>query len=149
MADVIDKVLRWAERLEAFANGGLWEACCSYYTENEQQLVKMNTDQMMMGLTPEGLVINPLLRNGMPPTLHNTGVFHQSVHIEVDDEKIMFTASDPKWEQQVPPSAGWNITMTPLHEIYGDVLGIPSVMEAEVDRARNESVSDTFYSIFT
>lgn len=145
---MIDKVQRWADGLEAFINGGLWEACCAYYKDNEEQLVKLNTDQMMQGLDPYGFVINPLLRSGMPPTLRNTGAFHESVHIEVDDEKILFTASDPKWEQQVPPSMGWNITMTPLHGIYGEVLGIPAVMEDEVDMARNESVSETLRSIF-
>lgn len=148
MAEVIDKVMDWASRLEAFREGGLWDACRTYYKDNEQQLVKMNTEQMMKGLTPEGLVINPLLRSGMPPTLYNTGAFHQSIYIEADEDKILFTASDPKWGQRVPPSMGWNVTMTPLHEVYGDVLGIPADMEEAVERARNESISDTFRAMF-
>ena len=52
-------------------------------------------------------------------------------------------------EGYVPPMPGWVRSMTPLHEWYGEVLGISDTfMQAEIEPAIHESVTSTFRAIF-
>lgn len=144
MEEVEDKVRRW---LDALAQFDVWDAVCTYYRENEAELVEMNREQLQQCLTSDGRTIYGL--GGSPRMLYNTGAFYGGITITTDPDKIEFISTDPKWAQDVPPSPGWDSTMAPLMEWFGiSLLGVPETRENEVDNRRNESVSDTLRKCF-
>lgn len=84
-----------------------------------------------------------------PADLLFTGDFRRGISITTDDEKIEFVSTDPKWLNVVAPAPGFRTTLTPIIEEFGiNALGVPADREDEVDRWRNDRVSDTFRRIF-
>jgi len=142
--DAEDKIQSWIDGLEQF---DLWQSVCDFYKENEQELVEMNKAQMRNKMMPDG---QPILVPGAvnPYDLYRTGAFYSGLHIETTDEQIIFTSSDPKWLGEVPPQPNFIMSMTPLLDWFGMVLGIPTDKEEEVDNRRNTSVSGAFRAIF-
>lgn len=144
--DAEEKIERW---IEGLANFSLWQATCDFYKENEAQLVEMNREQLSRYETPEGQPIEVMFGGfGKVYNLYNTGAFYAGIHIETDDEQILFTSSDPKWQTEVPPQPGWFVSMTPLVEWFGMVLGVPESQSDMVSNAMSDYVSDTFRRIF-
>ena len=144
--DAKEKIERW---IEGLANFSLWQATCDFYKENEAQLVEMNREQLSRYETPEGQPIEVMFGGfGKVYNLYNTGAFYAGIHIETDDEQILFTSSDPKWQTEVPPQPGWFVSMTPLVEWFGMVLGVPESQSDMVSNAMSDYVSDTFRRIF-
>lgn len=143
---VEEKIQRWIEGLRDF---DLWQSICDFYKENEEQLVGLNREQLSRYETPEGQPIDVLGGGfGKVYNLHRTGAFYEGIHIETDNEQILFTSSDPKWENEVPPQPGWFVTMTPLVDWFGMVLGIPEEQADMVSNATSDYVSDQFREIF-
>lgn len=144
--DAEEKIQHWIDGLEQF---DLWQSVCDFYKENEEQLVEMNREQLSRYETPEGQPIEVMFGGfGKVYNLYNTGAFYAGIHIETDDEQILFTSSDQKWQNEVPPQPGWFVTMTPLVEWFGMVLGVPEAQAEMVSTATSDYVSDTFRKIF-
>ena len=144
--DAEEKIQHWIDGLEQF---DLWQSVCDFYKENEAQLVEMNREQLSRFETPEGQPLTTLGGNfGKVYNLYRTGAFYSGIHIETDDQQILFTSSDPKWQSEVPPQQGWFITMTPLVEWFGMVLGVPESQADVVSTATSDYVSEQFRNIF-
>ena len=144
--DAEDKIQHWIDGLEQF---DLWQSVCDFYKENEAQLVEMNREQLSRFETPEGQPLTTLGGDfGKVYNLYRTGAFYSGIHIETDDQQILFTSSDPKWQSEVPPQQGWFITMTPLVEWFGMVLGVPESQADVVSTATSDYVSEQFRNIF-
>jgi len=144
--DAEEKIQHWIDGLEQF---DLWQSVCDFYKENEAQLVEMNREQLSRFETPEGQPLDVMFGGfGKVYNLYNTGAFYAGIHIETDDEQILFTSSDPKWQNEVPPQPGWFVSMTPLVEWFGMVLGVPEAQSEMVSTATSDYVSDTFRKIF-
>lgn len=144
--DAEEKIQHWIDGLEQF---DLWQSVCDFYKENEAQLVEMNREQLSRYETPEGQPITTLgVDFGKVYNLYRTGAFYSGIHIETDDQQILFTSSDPKWQSEVPPQQGWFITMTPLVEWFGMVLGVPESQADVVSTATSDYVSEQFRNIF-
>ena len=144
--DAEEKIQHWIDGLEQF---DLWQSVCDFYKENEAQLVEMNREQLSRFETPEGQPLTTLGGDfGKVYNLYRTGAFYAGIHIETDDEQILFTSSDTKWQNEVPPQQGWFISMTPLVEWFGMVLGVPEAQSEMVSTATSDYVSDAFRKIF-
>ena len=144
--DAEDKIQKWIDGLEQF---DLWQSVCDFYKENEAQLVEMNREQLSRFETPEGQPLTTLGGDfGKVYNLYRTGAFYAGIHIETDDQQILFTSSDPKWQSEVPPQQGWFISMTPLVDWFGMVLGVPEAQADVVSTATSDYVSEQFRNIF-
>jgi len=144
--DAEEKIQHWIDGLEQFDP---WQSVCDFYKENEAQLVEMNREQLSRFETPEEQPLTTLGGDfGKVYNLYRTGAFYAGIHIETDDEQILFTSSDPKWQTEVPPQPGWFVSMTPLVEWFGMVLGVPEAQAEMVSTATSDYVSDTFRKIF-
>ncbi len=142
--DAEEKIQSWIEGLQDF---DVWDAVCIFYKENEEALTEMNRQQLSLSLTSDGRTIYGL--GGNPVFLYRTGDFRHGITITFDTEKIEFISVDPKWANNVPPAEGWNTSMTPLREWYGDtLLGVPETQQELVDNAMKTSVSEQFRNIF-
>ena len=144
--DAEEKIQSW---IDGLANFDLWQSVCDFYKENEAELVEMNKEQLRRYETPEGQPIEVLGSGfGKVYNLYRTGAFYEGIHIETTDEQILFTSSDPKWQNEVPPQPGWFVTITPLVEWFGMVLGVPEAQAEMVSTATSDYVSDSFRKIF-
>lgn len=144
--DAEDKIQSWIDGLEQF---DVWQSVCDFYKENEAQLVEMNREQLSRYETPEGQPIDVLGGGyGKVYNLYRTGAFYAGIHIETDDQQILFTSSDPKWQNEVPSQTGWFVSMTPLVDWFGMVLGVPEAQADIVSTATSDYVSDQFRNIF-
>jgi hypothetical protein len=142
--DAEDKIQSWIDGLQDF---DVWDAICIFYKENEETLTEMNRQQLSLSLTSDGHTIYGL--GGNPVFLYRTGDFRHGITITFDSEKIEFISVDPKWANYVPPAEGWNTSMTPLREWYGDtLLGVPENQYDMVSTATADYVSDKFRDIF-
>ena len=141
--DAEEKIQRWIDGLAQF---DLWQSVCDFYKENERQFIQMIQAQLTQCLDPYGQMIFGVKN---PADLYYEGGFYRGMYIKTDDEQIEFTSTDQKWEHQVPPSPGYDITMTPIKEVWGqDVIGIPEQEQNMVDLATSDYVSDAFRKIF-
>ena len=143
----LEKIERWLNALEQFDP---WQSCCDFYKQNEEQLVEMNRQQLSNMMTPEGDPITVLGAGeyGKVYDLYNTGAFYEGITITTDAEKIEFISTDTKWLNEVAPSPGYFMTMTPLVEWFGNVLGVPIQEQEIVDMATADYVADDFRKCF-
>ena len=60
----------------------------------------------------------------------------------------LFISTDTEWLNEVAPSPGYFITMTPLIEWFGNVLGVPIQEQEMVDMATADYVADDLHKCF-
>lgn len=139
----IDKLQGWINKLEQF---DLWDACCSFYKENEKKLIALTQTQLTQTMDMYGY---PIYGWKYPADLYYEGGFYRGMTINTDNEKIEFTSTDRKWEHFVPPAPGFNRSMTPIIDYWGmDVLGVPEQEQGLVDEATADYVGDALHTCF-
>ena len=142
----LEKIERWLNALEQFDP---WQSCCTFFRENEADLVRLNVEQMQSMRMPDGSPITVQYGYmGRAYDLYNTGVFYSSITITTDADKIEFTSTDPKWMNEVGPSPGYWTDMTPLSGWFGMVLGLPDDQMPMVEMAVAENVADDLHKCF-
>lgn len=136
---------------------------CEHFSRNADSIVDMNRDCMSRGLRPDGSVIDPYItaltdwekarrpydnpeRPIQVADLFHTGAFYGSLRLVAKDGVIEIVSEDDKWDHDV---GGWP-NMTPLHAIYGEVLGIPEWdMEDIIMPALKEELSNKLREALT
>ena len=166
--DAEEKIQHW---IDGLANFNVSECIDQAVEPFRDEIVADNIIHLRRGERPDGTQITPSYeawyarlkryddrmnmmddpqRPFLAPNLAiNGSAFYDTITLELTEDEIKVTSTSPMWEGYVPPMPGWFRSMTPLHEWYGEVLGISDTfMQAEIEPAIHESVTSTVRAIF-
>ena len=170
--DALEKVQSWLGAVKAFIEENTISTTIDrVFIEYEDEIVADNILHLRRGERPDGSEIAPSYegwyaykkrydnrmnmmddpsRPFYAPNLAITGSeFYDSIKLEVTDTEIAVTSTSEFWEGYVPPMPGWQRSMTPLHQYYGEVLGITDTfLEGEIEPKYKNEISEAWRRCF-
>ena len=168
----LEKIERWQRQVEAFVRDQHINATIDkVFTEYTDEIVAANIILLRKGLRPDGSQITPSYEgwyawkkryddrmNQMddperpfyaPNLAISGGEFYEGITVVIDTDTITVTSTSQFWEGYVPPMPGWNRSMTPLHQYYGEVLGITDTfLDDEIMVRVKNDVTDDLHKCF-